>query len=468
MLMKKTTILAALSVLFCTLGTAQIKIQSTAAKGGSCSGSIEVSIAGNAGNYQIDLIKKPQNQTLSTTQLRKGSYIFKNLCAGDYGIDVTVNVAGGNPCKLHYNASIASDCGNITIQGLERSIQQPTNCQTANGSLVFRGNDGPKGGAVPYQVTLYGPNGRPITATNPLTWENLSSGNYELRVSDSQSCQGNFPFTLGSAKDAELVTTLESGVAIDPVCAGQSNGALELAFLPEGATFTWSTGATTNRISNLSAGTYTLTLQSGQCTASRSIQLNDEIYPPISTIADITPLCPGSLNNGTIRLDIAGGSEPYEIDWSNKWNGRINTGLALGSYSVSITDRCGTKKTETYQITQSTPIVVTSNINSSCPIPPSGSIQVNVSGGTAPYQLNWSTGATSNSITGLAAGDYKLTVLDKNQCKKETTFKVPGSNLSIETVSVQGCEDQNDCGAATAVIKVTGGSPPGVIQNVAN
>lgn len=436
---------------------AQVKIQPSAAKGGTCSGSISVSIAGNAGSYTVSVYKMPEDQLISTEAFQRGSHTFKNLCAGDYRVDVEVVVEGGKPCKLHYSTSIASDCGNITLEGLEEAKHTPTDCQTKDGYLQFHRLAGPMGGNPPYQMNLYGPNGSLVPASAG-GWQNLGVGNYELRVKDAQDCEAYFPFTLGSESDAELVAYLES-VNVDLPCGGLSNGALELVFVPEGAQYTWSNGATTQRLSNLPAGDYTLTLNNGQCTASRTFELRDEVFPAINVNADVLPVCPGASQGGSIRLQIAGGSEPYQVKWSTGWTGTFLNNLKEGNYTVTITDRCKSTKNETYQINQAEAVEVTEQITRTCPQTDKGSIQLSTSGGTAPYAYKWSTGATGNSLTELKAGSYFVTVTDKGQCRVFKNYEVNASDLNLEITKVVGCEG-NNCTNAKVEINAKGGIAP--------
>jgi hypothetical protein len=64
----------------------------------------------------------------------------------------------------------------------------------------------------------------------------------------------------------------------------------------------------------------------------------------------------------------------------------------------------------------------------------SGAIFVNLSGGTPPYQLNWSNGSNLQNILGLDAGVYELEVTDDNGCRSIFTFEVP---LVLSTESAQ-------------------------------
>ena len=55
-----------------------------------------------------------------------------------------------------------------------------------------------------------------------------------------------------------------------------------------------------------------------------------------------------------------------------------------------------------------------------------GSISINVTGGTAPYQFSWSNGATTQNISNLNGGDYTVTIIDANGCEQIFTYTVGG------------------------------------------
>jgi len=83
--------------------------------------------------------------------------------------------------------------------------------------------------------------------------------------------------------------------------------------------------------------------------------------------------------------------------------------LTADSYTVTISDANGCNITETYEVTQ--PDIVAENITQpSCSGDSDGSISVLVNEGNGNFEYVWSTGATENTITGLTAGTYSVTV----------------------------------------------------------
>src|SRR6185503_17906170 len=103
------------------------------------------------------------------------------------------------------------------------------------------------------------------------------------------------------------------------------------------------------------------------------------------------------------------------------------TGLAAGNYTVTVTDANGCIQTATANITQ--PAAMTAAISNStnvlCNGGTNGSATVTAGGGSAPLAYQWSpTGGTNATATGLAAGNYTVTVTDANGCTQTATANI--------------------------------------------
>jgi hypothetical protein len=121
--------------------------------------------------------------------------------------------------------------------------------------------------------------------------------------------------------------------ATDLECSGDNSGSIELTILGGNPdyTFSWSNGATTQNISGLAAGTYSVTITDGNgCTGEGTATVNE----PDALVASITGtdlLCNGD-NTGAADLSVSGGSAPYSYSWSNGETTEDLSGLAAGSY----------------------------------------------------------------------------------------------------------------------------------------
>lgn len=161
--------------------------------------------------------------------------------------------------------------------------------------------------------------------------------------------------------------------------------------------------------------------------------------------------------NGSATLNVTGGTPPITYTWSNGSNSQSVSGLSPGTYTVQYSDAGGgCVFSETVTITQPAPLNITGVQTRSlqCYGQSNGSATVNVTGGTPPYSYNWapSPGATpNNTVNGLSAGSYTVSVTDANSCPTQTAaFNInqpPDITISITPTDV-ACYGGSD-GAAT-------------------
>ncbi|MBI2270147.1 MAG: SprB repeat-containing protein, partial [Bacteroidetes bacterium] len=174
--------------------------------------------------------------------------------------------------------------------------------------------------------------------------------------------------------------------------------------------------------------------------------------------------------NGTATVTVNCGTAPYNYVWNNG-SQTLNTvaatntitGLCAGNYNVIVTDAACIQVPDTvyFTISGSGGLTLTPNqINAGCVNP--GSATVTASGGTGPYTYSWSpAGQTSQTATGLSAGNYTVTVTDNTGCisnKLYTIVKDTG-NVSIGISPTDaGCSAGSKTGNATVNI-ISGTSP---------
>lgn len=176
-------------------------------------------------------------------------------------------------------------------------------------------------------------------------------------------------------------------------------------------------------VSGLGAGCYVFELsdETDFCTATTSICLQNETN--ISILTDQTQL---DCNQTTVVATVTGGSPPYAYDWSNGVTTAVVDNLANGVYQLTVTDAIGCSETVTVFVNSQTVIIQTDSIavtNASCE-QNDGAIAPQVISGFPPFSYLWSNGATTQQITGLAAGVYSLTVTDSNGCSAFGTYQV--------------------------------------------
>jgi hypothetical protein len=251
--------------------------------------------------------------------------------------------------------------------------------------------------------------------------------------------------SINVSQPSASLTTSATGTNVN--CFGNATGAVSLTV--NGGTgpysYAWSNGATTQNISNIVAGNYTVTVTDANgCTSSQNaISITQPSAALNSSVAATQNInCFGS-GTGAINIAVSGGTTPYSFNWSNGATTQNLTNLASGTYSVTITDAKGCTSS-TNNITLSQPsAAISANIQSmqnvSCNGGGNGALNLTVAGGTAPYTYLWSNGATTQNINGLSSGIYNVTITDSKGCELQATGTVsqPANALSASISSSQ-------------------------------
>ncbi|GEM_PF-524215 len=205
----------------------------------------------------------------------------------------------------------------------------------------------------------------------------------------------------------------------DAACFGDMNG--EATADPTGGespySYAWSNSGTMATATGLAAGEYYTTVTDANgCSSIDTVNIGepDLLEAMISNVID--PLCNGD-DNGEATAAGMGGTSPYTYAWSSGGSSATETGLAAGTYTVTITDDNGCTE-EANEIVDEPDMLTnafTSN-DATCESGADGSIESDVAGGTGPYTYMWTDGSTTEDASDLAAGDYGLVVTDDNGC----------------------------------------------------
>lgn len=151
----------------------------------------------------------------------------------------------------------------------------------------------------------------------------------------------------------------------------------------------------------------------------------------ISSSSNVT--CNGG-SNGSATVSATNGTTPYTYLWSNGQTTPVASNLAAGSYTVTVTDANSGSATATATINQPPLLTATaSGTNASCGTA-DGTASVSATGGIAPYSYLWSNSSTTQSISGLTAGVYTVTISDANACTATASTTI--SNTGGPTVTV--------------------------------
>lgn len=140
--------------------------------------------------------------------------------------------------------------------------------------------------------------------------------------------------------------------------------------------------------------------------------------------------------NGSISVNAEGGIGSKTILWTGP-NGFTSTNftinaLSAGTYTMVVTDEANHTLTQSFTISEPQVLAMTSNITNASAGQNNGAIDLTVSGGISPYTYLWSNNATTEDISGLASGNYTVTIKDVNLCTKVETYSV-GTTKTNET-----------------------------------
>lgn len=233
------------------------------------------------------------------------------------------------------------------------------------------------------------------------------------------------------------------------ICADSKDGAIQTTVSGGVSPFSfdWSNGATTQNLSDLEAGEYSVTITDA---ADSSIVLSTEITAPLPLTprAAITPAsC--TQNTGAIDLTVTGGSGEYSYQWDNGSTEEDLQNLPTGMYTVDISDSAGCTKKASFYVSEESPISISDTHNKlKCYEDTTGTIELEVSGGTEPYSFEWSTGDTTQNLSGLDAGTYKVLVTDALGCTKSKSIRLT-KELFYSSIATTDAGCAGDGGSAS-------------------
>ncbi len=173
---------------------------------------------------------------------------------------------------------------------------------------------------------------------------NLSAGLYTLQVTDD-GCFGMESFEI-----IEPAPLLANASIEHIICANEEQGSIYLQTLGGTAPYTyiWSNGVSNLNLVEVEGGDYTITITDfHNCVFQNTytIEANDSLL----LSADVVHSNDGA-DNGSIVVSVTGGQGEYTFSWDSGQQTPVLTGLAPGSYTLTVTDEAGCFITETFMI----------------------------------------------------------------------------------------------------------------------
>ncbi|MEO5641694.1 MAG: PKD domain-containing protein [Bacteroidia bacterium] len=368
---------------------------------GGNNGSATAAVSGGSGPYNYTWSPSGGNASTAT-----------GLIAGNYSVAVT-DAFG---CMSSATVIITQPPALAAMQ-----FQTDVLCNAAcNGSA----SSAVTGGVAPYTYA-WSPSGGTAAAAN-----SLCAGNYSCLITDANGCLLTLTFTITEPNALTLSVT-----ASDASCFNTCDG--QVAVTPSGGTtaysFAWSTGCTTSACNAVCAGSYSVTVSDANgCSAAASITVSQPAQLFITTSATDAHC---NLPDGSVAANATGGTGTISYQWisgpsTSGWNN-----LSANTYSVIATDQnnCSDTSAATVNNLNGVTASLTSQIDLSCFNSNNGALVFTPSGGNGPYTFAWTPNvSSSNSATGLAAGNYQVTITDSNGCSTtQTTIITQPAQLTI-------------------------------------
>ncbi len=253
-------------------------------------------------------------------------------------------------------------------------------------------------------------------ATTP-TIANLDGGSYTVTVNDANACTNSIAVTVKTDSSNIVVAVVDSTIKVNclNVNSGKVYTSATLGTMPY--TYAWSNGSTTEDLSGVPVGSYTLTVTDAKgCKDMLTAQV--EKVPALGiNLTSTNVKCYGN-NNGTVSSSVTNGTGNYGYAWSDGSMTANLTGLGKGTYNVTVTDK-STGCTISGSATVNEPAELVSSVTvttESCK-GNDGKIVLVTTGGTAPYVYAKDGATVMSEVPGLGAGIYSVITTDANGCE---------------------------------------------------
>ncbi len=302
----------------------------------------------------------------------------------------------------------------------------------------------------------------------------LDGGEYFVTATDVNGC-----FMLDTVVIDQL-DSIEIQIAkVEPNCFGYADGQVAVTGVLggagdgtiEGYTYLWNTtpAISTPLINNVEGDqTYVVTV-TDPLGCFNIVEITLDQPPAIDLQSDVLDAsCFGS-SDGEVTINPIGDATDFTYLWAANANDQTTqtaTGLSAGTYQVTVTE--AVTMTDSVVCTASTDVTVNqpdpintdfTSVDNVCNNLFDGELTVTISGGTPIYDIEWSTGDSTNTATDLYAGYHSLTITDANGCMHVDSSNVGQPDPLFADVSQDSitCFGDRD---GTIYIEAGGGTPP--------
>lgn len=360
------------------------------------------------------------------------------LSAGPVGVTITdVNGCGTSASSTVAEPSILQ----ISITGSTMVSCNGLSDGTATALAI--------GGTTAYSYQWDGQTGNQTSATAT----GLQQSTYTVTVTDAELCTASTSVTI---TQPAAISVLATG---DTAHCGQNDASAWVTSTTGGNaggySYAWTGGQNAQTASAISAGTYFVTATDSKgCTGTTSVYIPDVPAGTATIVAPQNVTCNGAAN-GQASVSFTG-VYPFTYAWTNGQSTQTATGLSGGSYTVVVTDANGCTDDASVTINEPTALSFVFDMNQAlCFGEDNGELTALASGGTTPYNYQWSNFMMGSQIID-GAGNYCVTITDGAGCTTYGCSDItePNPIQVIDSINNASC-GQND---GSVYLVASGGS----------
>ncbi len=324
---------------------------------------------------------------------------------------------------------------------------------------------GSNGGLI--RVNMTGGSGAPYTyllgnqSSTDGIFANLAPGSYLVSGTDSLGC---------SSETLDINVSATTGLSLSLVshtpatCPSAQDGSILLSASGGRPPYSFRIDGkpTANPISNVSATAHVITVKDSLQSV-QTLQTNARVLSPLSVGSYVSSVSCNNGSDGTITLDITGGSGSYQVSWLHGASGETLSNLSAGTYTYTMKDArnslCSVTGSVLVDERSTLEVSLKENIAPLCTGGNNGSLKVSGSGGSGSYRYLWSNGNTTPSVNGLSAGTYTVTVTDKAfECTVAASYTI----VDPAQISVSSTVFKPTCGGSNGSVSlsITNASSP--------
>ncbi|MCC7233542.1 MAG: T9SS type A sorting domain-containing protein, partial [Bacteroidia bacterium] len=351
-----------------------------------------------------------------------GTGTTNGLVAGTYTYTVTDNNGCTASCSVTINepSALSASCSVINDVSCNGGTNGSADVQASGGTPPYSGTGAQTG---------------------------LAAGSYTFTVTDSKGCTSTCSVTINEPAALSATAT-----ATDASCQSCTDGSVSLGAVSGGTPPYIITPA--SPMTGLAPGNYCFTITDNNgCSITACATVGAPGCALVANCSGTDVTCNGG-SDGSASVSVTGAIGSLDYLWSNGGTGASATGLAAGTYSVTVTDlTSGCTANCSVTINEPAALVAScSGTDVSCNGGLDGSATVSASGGTAPY-------SGTGTFSGLAAGTYTYSVTDNNGCTASCTVTInePAALVASCSGTDISCNGAND---GTATVTASGGTAP--------